>query len=100
MTETCPFKLNHSALKEKNNSFEEDINIKKIERKNSINSSSPESSFNNLNSEIKSIIENEADLSYFTIQRQIFFTNNSSRNFSNILYKTNSNLVIDNVNYK
>ena len=48
MTETCPFKLNHSALKEKNNSFEEDINIKKIERKNSINSSSPESSFNNL----------------------------------------------------
>ena len=29
MTETCPFKLNHSALKEKNNSFEEDINIKK-----------------------------------------------------------------------
>ena len=100
MTETCPFKLNHSALKEKNNSFEEDINIKNIERKNSINSSSPESSFNNLNSEIKSIIENEADLSYFTIQRQIFFTNNSSRNFSNILYKTNSNLVIDNVNYK
>ena len=62
MTETCPFKLNHSALKEKNNSFEEDINIKKIEieRKNSINSSSP-----------KSIIENETDLSYFTIQRQI-----------------------------
>ena len=100
MTETCPFKLNHSALKVKNNSFEEDINIKNIERKNSINSSSPESSFNNLNSEIKSIIENEADLNYFTIQRQIFFTNNSSRNFSNILYKTNSNLVIDNVNYK
>jgi len=64
MTETCPFKLNHSALKEKNNSFEEDINIKKIERKNSINSSSPESSFNNLNSEIKSIIENETDLSF------------------------------------
>ena len=100
MTETCPFKLNHSALKEKNNSFEEDINIKNIERKNSINSSSPESSFNNLNSEIKSIIENEADLSYFTIQRQIFFTNNTSRNFFIILYKTNSNLVIDNVNYK
>ena len=89
MTETCPFKLNHSALKVKNNSFEEDINIKNIERKNSINSSSP-----------KPIIENEADLNYFTIQRQIFFTNNSSRNFSNILYKTNSNLVIDNVNYK
>ena len=100
MTETCPFKLNHWALKVKNNSFEEDINIKNIERKNSINASSPESSFNNLNSEIKSIIENETDLSYFTIQRQIFFTNSTSRNFSNILYKTNSNLVIDNVNYK
>ena len=37
---------------------------KKKERKNSINSSSPESSFNNLNSEIKSIIENETDLSF------------------------------------
>ena len=33
MTETCPFKLNHSALKEKNNSFEEDINKKKLKEK-------------------------------------------------------------------
>ncbi len=36
MTETCPFKLNHSAKKEKNNSFEEDKYNKKNERKNSI----------------------------------------------------------------
>ncbi len=64
MKETCQIKLNHSALKEKTNSFEEDINIKIIERKNSINSSSPESSFNNLNIEIKSIIENETNLSF------------------------------------
>ena len=36
MKEICPFKLNHSALKEKNNSFEEDKYNKKNERKNSI----------------------------------------------------------------
>ena len=64
MTESCPFKINHTSFKENNNSYEEEINMKKKERKNSFNSSSPESSFNNLNSEIKSIIENETDLSF------------------------------------
>ena len=57
MTETCPFKINHTSFKENNHSYKEEINMKKKERKNSFNSSSPESSFNNLNSEIKSIIE-------------------------------------------
>ena len=64
MTETCPFKINHTSFKENNHSYKEEINMKKKERKNSFNSSSPESSFNNLNSEIKSIIENETDLSF------------------------------------
>ena len=64
MTETCPFKLSQSLLRANNTSYEEESNMKKKERKNSINSSSPEVSFNNLNSEIKSIIENETDLSF------------------------------------
>ena len=64
MTETCPFKLSHTLLRANNTSYEEETNMKKKERKNSINSSSPEVSFNNLNSEIKSIIENETDLSF------------------------------------
>jgi flagellar basal body P-ring protein FlgI len=64
MTETCPFKLSQSLLRANNTSYEEETNMKKKERKNSINSSSPEVSFNNLNSEIKSIIENETDLSF------------------------------------
>lgn len=66
MTETCPFKINHSALKEKNNSFEEDINIKKIERKNSINSSSP-----------KSIIENETDFTFYNPKTNTVVINSS-----------------------
>ena len=64
MTEACPFKINHKSLKANNTSYEEERNMKKKERKNSINSNSLESSFNNLNSEIKSIIENETDLSF------------------------------------
>ena len=64
MKETYPFKLTHTSLKQKDTSFEEELSIPKKERKNSINSSSPESSFNNLNSEIKSILENETDLSF------------------------------------
>ena len=64
MTEACPFKLSQSLLRANNTSYEEETNMKKKERKNSINSSSPEVSFNNLNSEIKSIIENETDLSF------------------------------------
>ena len=64
MIETCPFKINHKSLKANNTSYEEERNMKKKERKNSINSNSLESSFNNLNSEIKSIIENETDLSF------------------------------------
>ena len=64
MTETFSIKKNSSSLNELNTSYESKKTAKKKERKNSINSSSPESSFNNLNSEIKSIIENETDLSF------------------------------------
>ena len=64
MTETFSIKKNSNSINELNTSFESKKSAKKKERKNSINSSSPESSFNNLNSEIKSIIENETDLSF------------------------------------
>ena len=64
MTESCLSKKNSISLNEFNTSSEGDSIINKKERKNSFNSSSPESSFNNLNSEIKSILENETDLSF------------------------------------
>ena len=64
MSKSYLFKKNSISSNEFSLSSEtESINNKK-ERKNSINSSSPESSFNNLNSEIKSILENETDLSF------------------------------------
>ena len=64
MTEAFSFTKNSSSLKKTNSSYENENKMKKRERKNSINSSSSECSFNNLNSEIKSIIENETDLSF------------------------------------
>ncbi len=64
MTEALSFTKNKNELSDENESFEAENEIKKIERKKSINSSNPESSFNNLNSEIKSILENETDLSF------------------------------------
>ena len=64
MTEALSFSKNKNELSDENESFEAENEIKKIERKKSINSSNPESSFNNLNSEIKSILENETDLSF------------------------------------
>ena len=64
MTETFYIQKKISSLKEKNTSYEAENSMRKKERKNSINSSSLDSSFNNLNSEIKSIIENETDLSF------------------------------------
>ena len=64
MKEALSLNKKHSSINELNTLFEAETDIKKIERKKSINSSNPESSFNNLNSEIKSIIENETDLSF------------------------------------
>ena len=64
MTEICSFKNNQKSLNEEPNSYTGDKNMKKKERKNSINSSNLDSSFNNLNTEIKSIVENETDLSF------------------------------------
>ena len=64
MTEALSLNKNHASFNQLNGSYEAETYIKKRERKNSINSSNPENSFNNLNSEIKSIIENETDLSF------------------------------------
>ena len=64
MTEALSSNKKNNSINELNTSYEAETDIKKIERKKSINSSNPESSFNNLNSEIKSIIENETDLSF------------------------------------
>ena len=64
MTEAFSSIKNRSSLKETNSSYENENKMKKGERKNSINSLSSECSFNNLNGEINSIIENETDLSF------------------------------------
>ena len=64
MKEALSLNKKHSSINELNTLFEAETDIKKIERKKSINSSNLESSFNNLNSEIKSIIEIETDLSF------------------------------------
>ena len=64
MTEAFSSIKNSSSLKETNSSYENENKMKKGERKNSINSLSSECSFNNLNGEINSIIENETDLSF------------------------------------
>jgi hypothetical protein len=64
MTETLSIKNNQSNKNDINTSYTEETDKKKLERKKSISSSNYESSFNNLNSEIKSIIENETDLSF------------------------------------
>ena len=64
MTETLSLNKNQNNKNYINTSFKEETDKKKLERKKSINSSNYESSFNNLNSEIKSIIENETDLSF------------------------------------
>ena len=64
MTETLSFTKTQKDLNHENASFEAENDIKKRERKKSINSSNPESSFNKLNSEIKPIIENETELSF------------------------------------
>ena len=64
MTEAFSFIKNTPSLKITNSSYEKENKMKKGERKNSLNSSSLECSFNNLNSEINSIIENETDLSF------------------------------------
>ena len=67
MAETSLFKKSSNSFNEQSTSYEAEKSSKKKERKNSINSinsSNPDSSFNNLNSEIKSIIENETDLSF------------------------------------
>ena len=64
MTEDLSLNKNQSSFNDLNTSYEAGTDLKKRERKKSINSSNPENSFNNLNSEIKSIIENETDLSF------------------------------------
>ena len=64
MAETYSIKKKSNSLNELNTSYESQKSMNKKERKNSINSSSPDTSFNNLNTEIKSIIENETDLSF------------------------------------
>ena len=64
MSKSCLFEKNSISSNEFNTSSEVESIINKKERKNSLNSSSPESSFNNLYSEIKSILENETDLSF------------------------------------
>ena len=64
MKETLSLNKNQNNKNYINTSFKEETDKKKLERKKSINSSNYESSFNNLNSEIKSIIENETDLSF------------------------------------
>ena len=64
MSKSCLIKKNSISSNEFNASSDAESIINKKERKNSLNSSSPESSFNNLNSEIKSILENETDLSF------------------------------------
>ena len=64
MTETLSIKKYQSNIKDINQSHKEEIEKKKLERKKSMNSSNYESSFNNLNSEIKSIIDGETDLSF------------------------------------
>jgi len=64
MTETYPITQSHS----KNGKFQKESTLKELENntKNTtaLSSSSLESSFDNLNDEIKSIIENEHDLSF------------------------------------
>ena len=64
MAETYSIKKKSNSLNELKTSYESQKSMNKKERKNSINSSSPDTSFNNLNTEIKSIIENETDLSF------------------------------------
>ena len=64
MAETYSIKKKSNSINELNTSYESQKSMNKKERKNSINSSSPDTSFNNLNTEIKSIIENETDLSF------------------------------------
>ena len=64
MTEALSLNKKHASFNELDTSYEAETDTKKRERKKSINSSNPENSFNNLNSEIKSIIENETDLSF------------------------------------
>ena len=64
MTEELSLNKNQSSFNDLNTSYEVETDLKKRERKKSINSSNTENSFNNLNSEIKSIIENETDLSF------------------------------------
>ena len=64
MAETYSIKKKSNSLNELNTSYDSQKSMNKKERKNSINSSSPDTSFNNLNTEIKSIIENETDLSF------------------------------------
>ena len=64
MRESCLSKKNSLTSNELNTSSEGDIIINKKERKNSVGSSSPEFSFNNINLEIKSILEHETDLSF------------------------------------
>ena len=64
MSKSCLIKKNSISSNEFNASSDAESIINKKERKNSLNSSSPESSFNNLNSEIKSILENETDFSF------------------------------------
>ena len=56
MTEALSLNKKYSSFNEINTSYEAETDIRKIERKKSINSSNPESSFNNLNSEIKLIL--------------------------------------------
>ena len=64
MAETYSIKKKSNSLNELNTSYDSQKSMNKKDRKNSINSSSPDTSFNNLNTEIKSIIENETDLSF------------------------------------
>lgn len=64
MKEPCFTKINHTSSNTDNISSEDENIINKKERKFSFNSSSSENSFNNLNTEIKTIIENETDLSF------------------------------------
>ncbi len=63
MAEISLAKVNSNSFTEEN-SFKEKNSQNKKERKYSLNSSKSDSFFNNINAEIKSFIENEAELSF------------------------------------
>ena len=64
MTETYPISQSHSQFRKSPNESSVKESSNKAKHKNALSSSSLDSSFENINYEIKSIIENEDDLSF------------------------------------